>query len=325
MKKSWLVFRYEILTILRSRSFQLALVVIPLGGLVIILVGGLIQRNQKAAEIASFIVPEQKILVHGVIDQSGLIKTIPAAYESLIKNMPDESAARAALDEGEIDAYFVVPANYLEEGQVLYYRPDYNPVGASSQTYLISSLLEENFLSDQPELLQRLQTPFELEIITLSPEPQRDPSSMLTFFLPYGVTFLFYIVILGSASLMLSSITTEKQNRMMEILLTSITPTEMLIGKITALGLAGLIQTVVWTLSGFLLLKLGGNTFNLRKNVKFTDGSPFNSEAVKFSFDRLLAINKGPGARFQSIASVEVIDESPPVTVTKISVVSAKI
>ena len=263
MKKSWLVFKYELITILRSRSFQVALVIVPLGGLLVILVGGLIQRNQKAAEIASFIMPEQEILVHGIIDQSGLVESIPPAYSALLISMPDVTAARAAVEQGEIDAFFVIPSNYMEEGQVLYYRQDYNPVGASSQTYLISSILQENLLKDKPELLQRLQIPFELEVITLSSEPQRDPTSMLTFFLPYGVTLLFYIVILGSASLMLSSITTEKQNRMTEILLTSITPTEMLLGKICALGLAGLSQTVVYFVSGFFLLRLGGNTFNL--------------------------------------------------------------
>jgi len=50
-------------------------------------------------------------------------------------------------------------------------------------------------------------------------------------------------------------------------------------------------------------------TFRLKKNIKFTDGTPFNAEAVKFTFDRLLAINKGPASRFLNIKTVEVIDD----------------
>jgi len=97
----------------------------------------------------------------------------------------------------------------------------------------------------------------------LSPEPQRDPGHQLTFFLPYIVTFLFYIVILGSSSMMLNSITNEKSNRVIEILLTSITPMQLLSGKIVALGLVGLLQTIVWSGTGLFILRLSGRSFAL--------------------------------------------------------------
>jgi ABC-2 type transport system permease protein len=61
----------------------------------------------------------------------------------------------------------------------------------------------------------------------------------------------------------LNSITSEKQNRVMEILMTSITPRQMLTGKIIALGLAGLLQTVVWLGSGLLMLRYSGSAFAL--------------------------------------------------------------
>jgi ABC-2 type transport system permease protein len=77
------------------------------------------------------------------------------------------------------------------------------------------------------------------------------------------VTFLFYIVILTASSLLLNSITNEKQNRMMEILMTSITPLQMLTGKIIALGLVGLLQTIVWSGAGYLMLLYSGKHFAL--------------------------------------------------------------
>ena len=101
------------------------------------------------------------------------------------------------------------------------------------------------------------------DVNLLTPEPQRDPTHQLTFFLPYIVTLLFYIIILSSASLMLSSVTKEKENRVIEILLTSITPFQMLSGKIIALGMTGLLQTIVWSGSGLLILRMSGRTFSL--------------------------------------------------------------
>jgi ABC-2 type transport system permease protein len=102
-----------------------------------------------------------------------------------------------------------------------------------------------------------------LQELSLSQQPARESGNALTFFLPYIVTMFFYIIILTSASLLLSSISTEKENRVIEIVMTSVTPTQMLTGKIIALGATGLIQTVVWSGAGLLLLRLGGTSFNI--------------------------------------------------------------
>jgi peptide/nickel transport system substrate-binding protein len=49
-------------------------------------------------------------------------------------------------------------------------------------------------------------------------------------------------------------------------------------------------------------------TFKLRQGVKFHDGAPFNAEAVKFSYERLLKVNKGPAWMFTNIDSIDVVD-----------------
>ncbi|MCL4439208.1 MAG: ABC transporter substrate-binding protein [Firmicutes bacterium] len=51
-------------------------------------------------------------------------------------------------------------------------------------------------------------------------------------------------------------------------------------------------------------------TFTLRKDIKFHDGSPLNAQAVKFSFDRVLKMAKGPADYFPTLASVDVVDDN---------------
>ena len=50
-------------------------------------------------------------------------------------------------------------------------------------------------------------------------------------------------------------------------------------------------------------------TFHLRKGIKFTDGAPFNSEAVKFSFERTMKIGAGPSKVFKTVDGIETPDD----------------
>jgi ABC-2 type transport system permease protein len=79
---------------------------------------------------------------------------------------------------------------------------------------------------------------------------------------------IFYIVILGSASLLLSSVTKEKENRIIEILMVSATPRQLLMGKILGLGIVGLLQTVLWVGTGYVLLQRSTSMFNLSAAFK---------------------------------------------------------
>ena len=51
-------------------------------------------------------------------------------------------------------------------------------------------------------------------------------------------------------------------------------------------------------------------TLKLRENVKFSDGTPFDAEAVKINFDRILDINQGPAWMFDMITKTEAVDKS---------------
>lgn len=262
MNKALVVFKHEFLTILRSKSFLLTLILIPLIGFIVLVVVGRLQENNQGPDLTEIIMPSQEIEAVGFVDKSGLIASIPAEM-TLFTRFEDEAAAQNALESEQIGSYYIIAPDYIKTGQIEYYRPDFNPMGGNAQTGGLEWLLRVNLLADDPDLLARVQQPLQLTTQYQTDQVQRDPDSGLTFFLPYGITFLFYMVILGSASLMLSNITNEKQNRVMEVLLTSITPIQMMTGKIVALGLIGLLQTVVWTTSGFFLLRMSGRTFAL--------------------------------------------------------------
>jgi ABC-2 type transport system permease protein len=264
MNKTLQVFLYELKTTVLRKSFILTLLLIPLAGLIVTLVLGNRSENSGVATILSKLTgTEEEITMIGLVDDSKLINTIPKDYSASISFFPTELEANLALENNQIKAFYVIPENYIAAGDVFVYRPDFNPLSASGDNYIIEKILNINLLQDQKELQTLVVEYPDFEVELLSPEPQRDPGHQLTFFLPYIVTFLFYFVILASASLMLNSVTNEKSNRVIEILLTSITPLQLLSGKIIALGLTGLLQTIVWSGSGLLILRFSGRSLSL--------------------------------------------------------------
>lgn len=266
MRKILLVLKNEFLMVVTRKSFILTLVLIPLTGFILLLILSGVQTStgtDSATIIENLFLPEVSRAPEGFIDESGLIKTLPAQSEGQLIRFSTESEAIEAIHSGQISSYYLIPKDFLEVGDVISIRPDFDPLGTGYNTGLVHDLIAHNLTQGDINLAYRVLNPINPIVINLSEQPDRDSGHWLTFFLPYIVTMLFYIVIMMSSSLMLNTISNEKQNRMMEILMTSITPQQMLSGKIIALGLVGLLQTVVWSGAGLLMLRFSGQAFDL--------------------------------------------------------------
>jgi ABC-2 type transport system permease protein len=106
--------------------------------------------------------------------------------------------------------------------------------------------------------------PIRLEWTSLAVEVQPGgESSESAQFVPALMVILLYVSFMMNANLLSESVSGEKENRTMEILMVSISPRQMLVGKIVALGVAGLIQVIVWIGTVVVLINLGGQTFAL--------------------------------------------------------------
>ena len=270
MKKIRIILLNEIVTIISRPSFWLVTFGIPL--LASLLFGGvsLINRNSGTSEAVSQIFSgPQDLRPEGYVDLSGLFKEIPASIPpGALLSFPDEMAARAALEGDEIAAFYIVPKDYLQSGKILYIRPDLNPL-AGDQSSLFQWALEVNLMGGDMLRTGLVNGPLDVQDVSLAPAGTDGPdeSNPISFWLPYGVTLLFYFLIMGSASLLLSNISKEKENRVIEILLNAVTPLQLLTGKIVGLGLVGLLQTILWFGTGYVLMNLSGRVFSLPSDI----------------------------------------------------------
>ncbi len=273
MNKIWVVLKTEFTNTIRRRSFLLTLILVPLVPAIILGVVSLIQGKEGSGDgVNIFQPPQDEISAEGYVDLAGIITQLPewVTEENLVV-FQSESEAKDAVTDRKISGFYVIEADYLESGNIRYIREEFSPITAMEGSWLIDSTIEYNLLGADPEIQQLYQMPVQIEKSDLSPEDADiDLANPVAFYIPYGMTMLFYVVIMTSASLMLSSISKEKENRVMEILMNSIKPNQLLAGKILGLGLVGLLQTGVWLGSAILLLRLGGRTLNIPASLQLS-------------------------------------------------------
>jgi ABC-2 type transport system permease protein len=265
MKSIWLVLRQEVISTVTRRSFQLTAFGIPLISAILFATFSLLNRSAPGAvsEIMNPTKPNP-VIPEGFVDHSGLVDRIPANLsEDVLRSFQDESSAKSALNSGEISAYYLIPKDYLVHGQVVYVSADFNPMNAFSGGTLIDQVLQFNLLDGDTHLVNMVTNPFALQVMVLNPTSRFNQDSSLAFLVPYGVMLLYYMLILMSAGFLVSSLNKERESRVLEIMLVTITPSQLLAGKFIGLGLMGLLVNILWVGSAFGLMFLSGSTFQM--------------------------------------------------------------
>ena len=172
----------------------------------------------------------------------------------------DRDGGVAALANEEIDALFVLPADYAETGTVVRVQvaeDDGGVFGSDGPSYsaaLRGFVLSNLFAAEVPAgLAERLRTPYRLVTEEVRPDggDAEDESGFdigrAAFFAIAGVSLL--VSVFFSSGYMLNALVEEKENRVMEVLLSSVKPDALLLGKFFGLGAAGLMQMVAWLAS----------------------------------------------------------------------------
>ncbi len=246
MRELWLIARYEYLKQVKQRSFILLVLGLPLfmvliGVISIVAVLSTLDRRPVGFIDRAELIGEG-ILVE--VREENSFRAPPRPFD-------DEVSARAALEAGEIQAYYVIPEGYpLEAGADLYYTSE-SPDEEIQDEF--GELLRAALIRQQPEEVRnRLAQGLDLSVHAAEGERTFDSVSLLDILIPFFGTFLIYFSITMGGGYMLQAITDEKENRTMEILASSVTPQQLMIGK--AVGLMGVVVTQLLLWGGPLLV-----------------------------------------------------------------------
>ncbi|MCJ7825358.1 MAG: ABC transporter permease, partial [Anaerolineales bacterium] len=159
-------------------------------------------------------------------------------------------------------AFYVLSPEYLQTTEITLI---YIEEPASSATRQFYDLLRVNLLNDvEPEIRERIAGG--TEFLTRTPDGRRSfPSSGPTFqsVLPFFMGFALMMMVVMSAGFLLEGMIKERENRTLEVIVTSTSPGQLVTGKV--LGILGIsfTQITVWTLFGLTAVWIGNNSFGL--------------------------------------------------------------
>ncbi len=260
MRNVWIVIKYEIITMVTKPSFWMTTFLLPAVIMGFSFGAQLIGQRMIPEEDEMLSDESERPQAIGYVDHADIITGLPESIPAeMIVAYPDEETAAAALHAGEISQYYVIAEDYIESGKIVAIEKEFSLLGSLPQLTLFELIVNYNMIGDET-VARRVANPLShLEATALQPASEISESVDARFVVAYGTLFIFFFVFTMSSGFMLQSVTREKENRTVEILLVSLEPKELMLGKVLGLGFVALIQVVIW-LGGSLLTLSRGET-----------------------------------------------------------------
>jgi ABC-2 type transport system permease protein len=253
-RKIWVIARHEYLTNVKRLGFIIMTAIVPalgvLGLLAVTVFGG------EARRLGEFL--ERQFTggkPNGVVDGSGIFTPIQPDYEEDFILYPNEEAAAGALEAEEISEALLIPGDYVDTGKVIVLTRG-SGFGAAevSDSERVRAFFVDHLLVDRvdTEIRRRAAEPLRAEPRVISGGRTRGEgplSFVFTFVVPYVLSFFLIMTVFVSSGYLLRSVAEEKETRVVEIVISSVRPMELMTGKVVGLGALGLTQVLVWLLS----------------------------------------------------------------------------
>ncbi len=200
----------------------------------------------------------------------------------------DPTAQRKALDQkvlaGDLDAWVWIDEAGLAKNKVEYHGQNVsNFVTQERLTRAISAVVRDSRLRAagyDAEKVAELAKPIDLATLRVTAEGARAEMGMAGFFFAYFLFFLLYVVLMIYGQQVMTGVLEEKTSRVVEVVVSTVKPMEMMLGKLLGICLVGLTQLAIW-LGTAAVITAPGIVATL---VTLPEGIPSVTPGIIFNF-----------------------------------------
>ena len=268
MNKIWLIIKREYITRVKTKTFLLSTLLVPLGFALII-----------ALPILAGQISEREYLKIYVIDNSHIIvdKLVSGENFTFIPATDDYEVLRKTLINKHRQGVLIIPEK-LDSGdiKILYYSSDPLSLGQELQLRVkLKEIVKEIRIENTGiprEILDKLNVRLSLSTGKLTNNgEEKKTSTVISAALGYIMAFLIYMTMFIYGSFVMRGVMEEKTNRIVELIVSSVKPFELMIGKIIGIGAMGLTQLTIWFILKCLILFLSLFIFSENSSLSTSD------------------------------------------------------
>lgn len=253
------VVRHEYLTIIKQPSFWISLIFVPALIGVIMLISVLTDSPKDIDPL------KEKVTV-AVIDESGLInQAVVKTYNLQVKAAADESKLQRQVKDGQLDGLIVYPKDLADTGKYELYSNNTEKDNGAVVSEVGRLALQQSLLAPLGDKVAALAVSGGQGDLTSykNGEPARQISE---YIVPGAFLILFYIVLIFSVSYALTSVSEEKENRSIEMVLSYVKSRTLILGKLFGIILVTLTQIALiaaMAVVAYFIARAFGNELSL--------------------------------------------------------------
>lgn len=242
--KIWIVVQREFTTYVKKKSFIIMTILAPF------LMAALIFLPLAL----SFIKDSDRQTV-AVIDNTGLYSEFFKSDDNYLFVPTEKMTQSLRSDSTDVDAVIQITANLVDHptrAAIFSQKEVPSDLRSMVEATLTEAVRKQKFerynIPELNNIVDDMQQSIEVATIRWTEEGEKESISEIATVLGMILTFLLYMFVLSYGSMVMQGVMEEKTNRIVELIVSSIKPIELLLGKIIGIGLVGIFQMLIWGL-----------------------------------------------------------------------------
>jgi ABC-2 type transport system permease protein len=238
MNKIWIIVKREYLTRVRKKSFLIVTLLVPVLFVAMFLIPILMMQSGDNEKIA--VVDDSKVFEGKLADDGGVHYKFVNAKVDTLKN--------TYLSHGYTGLLHIPAMDINRPGSIVYYsKGQMNVMLKSNMERRLESVLEDKRMEVagiDKEKVESIRA--DIDIVNLAGKDEKKGSAGLAYAVGYGAAFLVYIILLVFGTTVMRGVMEEKVNRVAEVMISSVKPFQLMMGKIVGIAGVGLTQFMIW-------------------------------------------------------------------------------
>ncbi|MCM1138365.1 MAG: ABC transporter permease [Muribaculum sp.] len=243
MSKIGIVIEREYLERVKKKSFIITTILMPILMLLLMM---------APAAIMMFVDSSKSHVL--VIDNSNVIASQLKDREDITFESVNDISVDSALARESVSSVLVIPANVItaQRSTIKLYNNGPSSITTESDiTSQINSIIETERLKkynieNLDKILDEVESNVALSTVRIDKEEEEAVSSGFSYAIGIAMAFILYMFLLIYGQMVMTSIIEEKGNRVLEVVVSSVKPTQLMMGKIIGVALVAVTQMVLW-------------------------------------------------------------------------------